>query len=315
MTDTSGNAEYDDLTVIKGIGPARQQWFRETLGVKQYRDLAALSAEVILEQLKSEGRIATKDIVKTWLAQASALVESTDDASHQPQGTVSKAEDAADWQPTASFVVEFRERTTSSGMEFLTAVHHIESDKGASWPGIADAHLCQWMLAELTDEAQITAGMVVPSAKHAGRQVAGASQPVPSQPASRVKVHEIRIFQPPEAPTPLGRSKPGDMFPRFIRSNVPFVVETVLGSPKVGDDVLPVQRLNVLIHARELAGKRMVEVGQSGAKMLNGDADTDSVRTRGRALTAGLYRLTLLIRVADGAGILGRADIPVLEVV
>ena len=42
-----GMENGNDLTAIKGIGPARQQWFKESLNVSTYEDLAALSAEEV----------------------------------------------------------------------------------------------------------------------------------------------------------------------------------------------------------------------------------------------------------------------------
>ena len=45
--------KWDDLTAIMGIGQARQIWFRETLNVQTYRDLAALSIDEIDSRLKA----------------------------------------------------------------------------------------------------------------------------------------------------------------------------------------------------------------------------------------------------------------------
>ena len=48
--------EYDDLTKITGIGPARKSWLAEVFGVRTYDDLAALSVDDIVAQFRTEGK-------------------------------------------------------------------------------------------------------------------------------------------------------------------------------------------------------------------------------------------------------------------
>jgi len=131
---------HDELTAIKGIGASRQKWLQKTFNVQTYRDLADLSAEEIESRLKASGKIVSRAEIETWIAQAEHLATSTikDDG----------------WQPIASFVVEFQEHETESGIvEQRTRVHHVETDHTQLWAGIEQQALCRWMAEQLGDKA------------------------------------------------------------------------------------------------------------------------------------------------------------------
>ncbi len=74
QNDNTSNNDRDDLTQIRGIGEARQQWFNETFNVYTFRALADLSVDDIEERTRAAGRSTTsrKDIEK-WVAEAAAL--------------------------------------------------------------------------------------------------------------------------------------------------------------------------------------------------------------------------------------------------
>lgn len=59
----------DDLTTIKGIGPAMQDKLR-ALGLNTYRDLAAADAEALAQQLKATQRTITAKQVRGWIQAA-----------------------------------------------------------------------------------------------------------------------------------------------------------------------------------------------------------------------------------------------------
>jgi len=137
---TKNTVPHDELTAIKGIGASRQKWLQKTFNVQTYRDLADLSAEEIESRLKAEGKIVSRAEIETWIAQAKHLATSTvkDDG----------------WQPIASFVVEFQEHETETGIvEQRTRVHHVESDHTQLWAGIEQQALCRWMAEQLGDKA------------------------------------------------------------------------------------------------------------------------------------------------------------------
>ncbi|MEZ4714076.1 MAG: hypothetical protein R3A44_43230 [Caldilineaceae bacterium] len=160
--------ELDDLTKIKGIGPVRQEWLRETFDVCKYQDLAALSPEEIESQLQAEGRAASRNEIKTWITQAQDLADSARRAQMQTTRLATAATQRAanpplglekDWRPIASFAVEFQERIVEDAefqmRQFQTTVHHMEADSDAMWTGIESERLCKWMLEELDYEARL----------------------------------------------------------------------------------------------------------------------------------------------------------------
>ncbi len=132
----------DDLTAIKGIGPVWQRRLQESLGVRTFRDLAALSCDEILSRLEASGQIApSKADCEAWINQAQELAAAT--------GSSTKR---SEWKPFASFVVEYLGRITEGKTDQRrTKVHHLETDTDANWPGIVSVELCRWML-EQTDE-------------------------------------------------------------------------------------------------------------------------------------------------------------------
>ena len=150
---------YDDLTQIKGIGPARQQWLRASFHIRTFQDLAALTIDEIEAQLKAVGQIASRRHIDQWLVQAKQLLVAHDQTARQVAGSAESANTAAgtqpgkgDWKPFASFVVEFQTHTREGHIqEQRTKVHHIEGDTCAHWPGIETERLSWWMLEQMTE--------------------------------------------------------------------------------------------------------------------------------------------------------------------
>lgn len=59
----------DDLTAIKGIGPAMQREL-EALGLTRFDELASADAEALTNKLKQSQRTLTTDKVKAWIEAA-----------------------------------------------------------------------------------------------------------------------------------------------------------------------------------------------------------------------------------------------------
>jgi hypothetical protein len=129
-----------DLTAIKGIGPTRHRWLRDTFGVKTFDDLANLSADQIEAQLKEEGQIVSRSTIEMWITQAKELGGQQRHEALEPETA---------WKPFASFVVEFQERATAEGKKLETRVHHIETDQSQVWAGIQQAELADWIINQL----------------------------------------------------------------------------------------------------------------------------------------------------------------------
>jgi len=142
---------YDDLTAIKGIREARQQWFRDTMKVQTYRDLAGLSVDEIESGLKAEKQFPSRSMVAAWIAQAKALAEAVEQQIPMPKRKV--VSESPSWASQASFVIEFQVLENEDGSrEQRMTVHHIETDKNHIWSGIEPEEAMRWILAEAVIE-------------------------------------------------------------------------------------------------------------------------------------------------------------------
>ena len=104
----------DELTVIKGMGPLLAEWFRTSLGVRTFGDLAALSQQRIDALAKQQRRRFPTTRIRNILAQARKLARAT---AAQPKkreasmvdrrrgGPESKSS-GSDWQDRKSVVRE-----------------------------------------------------------------------------------------------------------------------------------------------------------------------------------------------------------------
>jgi hypothetical protein len=166
-------ANQDELTLIKGIGEARQQWLRDRLNVVSFQALAALSVEEIEAQLKEDNQIVSRAAIESWIAQAARLAGSS-----APRHPAMSRESG--WKPVASFVVEFQEHEVEG--ERRTRVHHVEADKNRMWSGIEHEELCAWMVQQLGGQAdQIPEADVEPLAVAESSSVVEVSEVMSSQ--------------------------------------------------------------------------------------------------------------------------------------
>jgi hypothetical protein len=135
----------DDLTAIKGIKQARQQWFRDTFNAHTYADMAALSANEVEARLKAEKQIPSRSMIEAWLEQARLFARTPELVEQENQ--IAKTEER--WRPVASFVIEFQVREAEDGSRLQrTTAHHVETDTNRIWQGIEQVALGVWMMEE-----------------------------------------------------------------------------------------------------------------------------------------------------------------------
>jgi hypothetical protein len=155
------NTKFDDLTAIKGIREARQQWFRDTMKVNTYIDFAMLSVDQIEAGLKVERQFPSRNMIAAWIAQAKALAEMGE---NQTGSTKRDAAVIPRWKSLASFVIEFQEVENKDGSrEQRMTAHHIETDKNHVWWEIEPQESMRWILAEAGIETRPAAA--VPTAE------------------------------------------------------------------------------------------------------------------------------------------------------
>jgi len=212
----SSEKAYDDLTVIRGIGPTRQRWLRESLNVRTYQDLATLSVDEIESRLKADGKIASRRRIEVWLVEAQELA--TGDEKVAKEANSPTREDG--WKPFASFVVEFQTREVEGQAgERRTKAHHMEEDTGTYWPGIESRKLCQWMLDQIRDKVGLE------PEEYDLTQAQPAEAPPTEKPSAKIKISQIRVFQPPQSEAPTQSIEAGTPFQGFVKGDEPFTFE------------------------------------------------------------------------------------------
>jgi hypothetical protein len=315
LMDLNDRAD-DDLTTIKGIGPARQQWLRESLGVRTFQDLTALSADEIESQLKAEGQVASRREIDGWLAQARELAATAQSSSQRVAelaGTVGGAANSppeeGGWRPFASFVVEFQaSQVEGRTAEQRTTVHYMEVDRSKTWPGIEGKQLCQWILGQLGEEAQREPEPEEAPPVEARRAAAS---------SLTVEINQIQAFQPPQAEMPIGIGRAGHPFSGFVRSDEPFTLEVSFAL--AGPDAAEVTKEQVTYRAQFYArnrptGERTHLGDTKAAALVAGKVSSYTATLPKASLEPGAYRLWALVTLQSRPPCIGHLEMPLLQV-
>ena len=245
--------DRDNLTIIKGIGPARQQWFNEKLGVFTFRAFAALSADEIQSRLKADNQIASRATIEAWIVEAKNLAKiaepdlqqkttSDTEADQQVNDTMetnespnerSELEDGDNdgegphvarkdiWKPFAEFVLSFQERRIKDqDVEYRTSAQHMETGMTKEWPGIEHDKFCQWIMDQIGDQID----KEQPMEEHPAQEVIGETVPIATSPI-RLEIDQIRLYQPSNANTPVITGEAGQILEGRLKGNQPFSFE------------------------------------------------------------------------------------------
>lgn len=223
--------EHDDLTVIKGIGPARQQWLQDSLNVRTFHDLSTLTVAEIETRLKAEGQIASPTEIEQWLIQAGELAEAA--------GQTPAAE--GEWEWLKAFVVEFCIRRTEEQIQQRELrVYPLKVSRKGDWLDNGETRrrpitfergtrLYPWMVEQLNEPAwQEPEAEPPPQFETPPVEASRAQVPAPGMPplvAPTIEVKQLAVFQPLQAEVPAIVGRPGRPFTGFITGGEPFAVE------------------------------------------------------------------------------------------
>lgn len=304
------NRDYDDLKkMIKGIGPARERWLRESLGVRTFGDLAALTVDEIESRLKADKQIASRETIESWIAQArdlAAVAERTEkptateeqvketteenEIPSQPAEPVSEGDDGEKelpttqkdgWKPFASFIVEFQERTLEGQpVEYRTTVHHMEADTGTNWPGIERDKHCHWMVDQLGAKISEQPAEELPVQPPEAEPIPAARSLV------SVAITQIQAFQPPQVENIVGTGKANQPFEGTLKGNQPFAIE-------IGFDLLGEAAADLSKEKPVFIARFNVQDQSTGESTHLGDAEPGSLVNGELAYTAMLSEVTL----------------------
>ncbi len=316
-------AQIDDLTTIKGIALARQQWLRESFNVRFFRDLAALTVDEIESRLKEDGHIASRSEIERWIAEARELAKAAGALSEQvtePEEQDAKQKPSSSIQPTpwrsfAAFVVEFQGRTSEDEHdERQIEVTHIPVNQHGTWlendrekAVVKGEGLHQWMLERL--------GRGSWSGPEAGHHAA-----VGGSVAARrvnIEVSQIRAFQPPQAERPSAVGESGRPFLGFVRSEQPFALEASirLTGPDVSEVVAEQLTCDAHFYAYDLSTGTTEHLGNAMTSPLaNGLPSYAAILPR-VLLEPGMYRVRVRALLEGLPAVRGYTEVPMLQVV
>ncbi|MEM7119288.1 MAG: hypothetical protein AAF614_43135 [Chloroflexota bacterium] len=281
----------DDLTVIKGIGPARQQWLQHSFGVQTFTDLASLSPDEIELRLKEDGQIARRGAIEEWVGQAKELAATQAKPVLTVPPTAVLGE--SDWRPFASFVVEIQAQEKEGHKLVRTAVQHIETDANQTWPGIEREKLCHWIMSQVDSEAE--------------RFVATQPAPPSEQPTVAITIQQVDIWQQTTALQKLARAE--RPFAAILHSHEPFSVAAHIAQDAPTDP----QDCLAQFHVRDLVSGREWALGETTA-VLQTDLTVVAQLTTIQ-LPRGQFRLTAFVSTPQGDAVKDYFELPFVQVI
>jgi len=295
------NREYDNLIVIKYIGPKLQSWLREKLQVHTYQDLANLSVDHIQTQLLADKKTVATSKIEAWIKQAKELaIEAKTEDNTLPQVTelaksgaserVGSQKKAKDWEEYASFMVYFEAREINGKRDKRVKVFHIEADKSKVWPELTAEHFV-WML-DQAGEGPFSITSQQPSEEQsemAKKQPVGEAQ---------VKIKQVRLFQPPKAKKPVAISN-GKIEQHTLKAGEPFSLEVLFSLVGEAAESVVEQHANysVQIIANDTHKKVGTELGSVEPKALSKGKFEYKIRLPEATLDTGEHRLWAMVSV------------------
>jgi hypothetical protein len=318
--------EYDDLTVLKHIGEARQRDIRAWFGVRTFQDYAALSASKVEARFKDEGKPFPLNNIEASITHARNLAQLSAQRNAEPVAkNVAANSPAGDdgWEYTAAFAVEFKARKVE-GIEKAREINvrPVEITKDGTWGDVTDEEptvvggeqLYQWMLGQVGEE--------VPAEPEKVPQIEPEEEPPieekPAQaPPVRVKLLDVRAFQPPEVKTATAIGEAGKPFSGFLTGDEPFDLQVSFDLVGPGADDLAKEQIpyRAQFFTHELPIGEHVLLGDTEPGTLSESHRSYTARLAEVSLPPGMYRLRVLARLQSTPPIGDFLEVSLLQVV
>ncbi|MAT98701.1 MAG: hypothetical protein CL608_16280 [Anaerolineaceae bacterium] len=276
----------DDLTAIKGIGPARQKWLGELLDVHTFEALGKLSAEEAERVAREAGKILPNGEISTWIARAKELVvEQNNSATVENVEKKNNSPTKSLWKPIASFVVEFQEQVDDSQLQQRTRVHYMEADLEKTWPGIEREKLGLWIEQHVSQYAQVSESTV---------KLAEESKMQPEK-VNTFKPTQVRVRQRPDYLATLDIAQPERPFLGHVHHEDPITLEV--------DFELEAEETRQSLQSKSaLRAQCEVQNLSKGQKIyyleMEGDVSSNCLtyKTKMSKVEPGMYRLAVLMQ-------------------
>jgi hypothetical protein len=332
----SVDSEYDDLTVIGGIGEKRQGLIRQSLNVRTYQDLANLPVDKTVSVLKDKGHIVSRDTVKQWVAEANMLAATTEPSSQRDQGSTKveageqvntrvEGDKEDEWEWLKAFVVEFCVLKLEEQVKKREIrVYPLKVSQKGVWLDNGETKkspeiikkgesLYPWMVEQFGEQEwqELDKDIMKGAIPVAEPTAEPAREPV------NVDVIQIRAFQPLDTEKPTSFGEAGQPFIGLVMSEKPFALEAdfVIHDVATADIVWgkTTYRANFFIQNMTTAEK--MTLGDTKSTILIPEKDTYTARLSHVTLESGRYRLGALVKVQSKPPSVGHLELPMLNVV
>jgi hypothetical protein len=301
--------EHQVLTRIKGIGPVKQRWLKNSLKISTIRDLATCSVEQIESRLKAQGQTFSHSEIKGWIEQAQKLIEAEPSAQEileAPQLTSNSKslqlgiEENNHWKSFASFRIEFQSRKLDEKLEERTIIHYLEANQNKIWRDIKPEQIEQWM------QEQMQAAIPQSEAKN---NIAA--------PPITIEITQILAFQPPKSERAMVVDQNNRLFPSTINSGEPFMLVVAFKIMGLNEDSFNQQKLTyqAQFYGRNRSTGSIIHLGDTMPESLESGLAFYTTRLPEITLDSGIYRLQGLVKVQGILANPGCFEIPLLQVV
>lgn len=299
------------LTRIKGIGPVKQRWLKETLKIQTIRDLASLSIEQIELRLKAKGQTFSHNEIKGWIEQAQHLIDAEPSAQEilDSSELTSKSKllqsaeaiEGSQWKSFASFKVEFQSRQIEGEVEEQrTIINYLEANNSQDWAGISADQVQQWMLEQMR--------MKVPYFEEQ-------NQLLSSTPA--IEVTQILAFQPPHSERAIVVDKSNRLFQSTLNSGESFMLVVAFNIDGLEEAKLQYPDITYQAHfyGRNRTTSVVTHLGDTKSETLEEGVSSYTAKLPEIILETGIYRLQGLVKLQGIIANPGCFEIPLLQVV
>jgi hypothetical protein len=335
--------EDDDLTVINGIKEKRQKLLRKSLNVRRYQDLANLPVDEIVSTLKAENNIISENEVKRWIAQAGKLAAATNPVSRRDKQLikveaderVSNHGEEGEWVWLKAFVVEFCIlRLEEQVMKREIRVLPVKVSQKGDWLDNGETKktpiiinkgeaLYPWMRTQLGEQEwqepeleNVTEAL--PFEEPAVGEVPVEAPPVESaRTPVKVKVTQIRAFQPFVIDKPTGIGEAGHPFVGIVTSDEPFALEVDFFIPKISSTEIARRKTtySANFYIQNMSTAKKTPLGNTKSAILVPEKVGYTARLPKVTMESGKYRLGVLVNVLSSPPSIGYLEVPMLRVV
>jgi hypothetical protein len=331
-----GQRNAHDLTQIRGLEAAQQEWLQELLGIQTVQALAETTADQIESWFRAEGHIVSRSQIEDWIAQAQEICSNP-----APQ----LGENLANPQPSLTTPNAGKEATSggevSSGVETGSGAEHLPAAKAEAdsprspianqdWQTIAQFDIQVQQRQQLGEsdqqivvrDSQTNQVTVWSGAEWEGFEgwwrsqftLFSREQPPNTNPLS-LELTQITAIQPPLTHYLLDQKSAAVLGVSSLKSNYPFSLELsfqIRGSTAAQTAAEQVT-YQVQVSLRDRASRAITPLTMTRSESFKEGQFFYTTTFPGITLPPGLYRLQVLITLPEKLATPGCVEIPLLQ--